>query len=109
MLQQNFKSADELKLSEPTHQAAIKVLGMMERGEINDQFSMQSWLQPHPTDATKCQRCISGWVSKEGGNCINLPLALICPQDYQSGKYTIEQATHALRSYLVTGTPDWRT
>lgn len=107
MLQQNFKSADELDLPATTHQAAIKVLGMMERGEINDQFSMRIWQRPHPTDTTKCQRCIGGWVNKEGGNCNYFPLALTCPPDYQADKYTIEQATHALRSYLVTGTPDW--
>lgn len=103
MLQQNFKTAEELGLSAKTHETAIKVLKMMECGEINSQnFTMTRFgLCSEP-------RCIGGWINHLAPGQQPLPESVTCPDGFQiRGRYTIEHATHALRSYLVTGTPDW--
>lgn len=103
MLQQNFKTAAELDLPVKTHEAAIKVLKMMEVGEINSQnFTMRRF------GLVTAPRCIGGWVHHLApGAASSLSMELTCPRGYPDGRYTIEHAKHALRSYLVTGTPDW--
>lgn len=110
MLQQNFKTAAELSLPPATYEGAIKVLGMMERGEIKpEQFTMMSaHITRQINGVMQCQSCIAGWVHQvtntiPGG----LPYNLVCPTGYQYDKYSLEQAMHALRTYLVTGTPEW--
>lgn len=110
MLQQNFKTAAELSLPPATYEGAIKVLKMLERGEIKpEQFTMVVGHRVRQVNGElHNQSCIAGWVHQVTNKVpCGLPYSLVCPPDYQHDKYSLEQATHALRSYLVTGTPDW--
>lgn len=125
MLAQNFKAAEELGLTERGRDALIRVLGMMDRGELKDTprgcfipngFNMGvTWYE------NECGTvgCIGGWAGFYGpsggalgdfcipGHAHKLG-ELFCPEGWcVTGKYSVKQATHALRAYLVTGTPDW--
>lgn len=127
MLAQSFKTADELGLREEGLQALIQVLGMMERGELNwterntpikNGFNMSRLYE-----RTECGTvaCIAGWCCLISQDCDLYGITraslndeqrdaihnLFCPQGYPTGLYTVEQAQHALRSFLVTGVPEW--
>jgi hypothetical protein len=78
MLARSFKSAEELGMKEVERDALITVLGMMERGEIEDQkFNMNryffvkplitvSWDNSHPEDC-RTPACICGWANHVSG------------------------------------------
>ncbi len=123
MLMQNFKTAADLGISEPEQAALIKVLGMLERGDLIDAevgaacdngFNMQTQGRGCGTPA-----CIGGWVatligarqmeyvdrylpSKEA----NEGLSSLYYSDHAL-RAKAKQATTALRSYLTTGDPRW--
>lgn len=122
MLAQNFKTAANLDITDRELSALIKVLGMMERGELVDveQFVRCDNGFNMGTQGMGCgtPACIGGWAanlmgihqltyvdsylaSKKSGHGLN--------ELYwnYSGRPNVEQAATALRSYLTTGNPHW--
>lgn len=118
MLANSFKSAEELKITECEQRALVKVLGMLERGELVE--SGKAPTVPNGfnmgvlrTEA-KCGTvgCILGWAIMVDNQafprgCTHVTIPLFTPHNYWTKSYTVAQAAHALRTYLVTGTPDW--
>jgi hypothetical protein len=134
MLAPNYMTANELRISDELHAALIKVLGMFERGEMefaeyNDGFLSNvrtgfnlavGWAH------TECGTvgCYAGWASIFMGvdysdaltNYITTPgIANLffggCHTKrpkFALSTVNIEQATHALRNYLITGDPRWK-
>lgn len=119
MLARNFLTAEQLAISGAEHNALTKVLGMLERGElehtqggqIENGFNMHS--TAHNDCGTCC--CIGGWAailmsrhpndyvySKAPGNPLH-PLYW----HRTSPLITTAQAAVALRNFLVTGKPNW--
>jgi hypothetical protein len=122
MLAQNFKTADDLEITAEEHGALIKVLGMLERGELVD--ARNGAVCDNGFDMSDCGNgcgtaaCIGGWVASIlkfhqkkyvshsihvdglyglyfGGGCLAYVDA------------TVSQAAIALRSYLTTGNARW--
>jgi hypothetical protein len=115
MLAQNFKTATDLKIKDAGLSALIKVLGMLERGEIEaEKFNMETVGQPDCGTAG----CILGWTRTIGideffglavSACLpplNKPLSALFYTGNAFGA-TREQAATALRSYLTTGDANW--
>jgi hypothetical protein len=130
MLAPNYMTADQLRISDELHAALIKVLGMFERGELvhaeyNDGFLANvrtgfnlavGWAH------TECGTvgCYAGWSSIIMGvpspnvlsNVMTAGLANLFfgsqEHKFPLSTVNIEQATHALRNYLITGDPRWR-
>jgi hypothetical protein len=124
MLAQNFKAPSALKISDVEFEALVKVLGMLERGELiyspapspvatDMGFYMGCQYMQH-----KCGTlaCIGGWVAilthqpdpqryvdqyMEGG-----PLQKLYWQ-YPNSEMSVARAAVALRSYLTYGDPRW--
>ena len=131
MLAQNFKTPADLGLDDKMYEAHIKVLGMLERGDLRheelksgligsgEMFNM-SW----PKVELECGTvaCIGGWVAI---------LAKEDPEDWVSSRHrseqlhrlyyppimstgvglyskiTVEQAAIALRNFLTFGEARW--
>ena len=133
MLAQDFKTAEDLKISEAEWSAAISVLGMFERGEIVHQPPKEyDWGSETPIAAhsfnMECSgvvadcgtiACIGGWIAvlmgRRGGDineyvngtgADNLPLYGLF-WGKTDPEVTAEQAARALRSYLTTGDARW--
>ena len=120
MLMQNFKSADELKISVAEQAALIKVLGMLERGELKhsrDSNVKGDFLFNMGTQGCGCgtPACIGGWVAHLLGEN---QMAYVDKQmdngplnDLYWGRMsdyiTVDQAATALRSFLTVGDPRW--
>jgi hypothetical protein len=128
MLAQNFKTADELGLSEVAYNALVTVLGMLERGEIDaEHFDMDEWWAPGRDQRGRfCGSvgCIGGWAvfvaerAGHGSECWKSPRPahpreltpwneLFYPLDLDAWFATPAQAAHALRNYLISGNPQW--
>ena len=134
MLAQNFKTAAELGLDQPSYDAHVKVLHALERGEmihtkIERHYDGTYLIEPqvpngfnmgprsYVCNSGTC-RCILGWadVYTEGGK-VNLSTKPMTPS--QADAYarlvnpnnandrTVDEAAHALRTYLVTGEAEW--
>lgn len=126
MLAQNFMKATELEIAESELQALIKVLGLLERGELthtpcSDQIKGECFSMNMTHAKTDCgtAHCIGGWVAT---------ITNVDPSKYvysnQFGKIgklyfpwgqvegwsqiTTEQAASALRSFLTHGDPRWK-
>lgn len=130
MLAQNFKTAADLGISNTNLEALIKVLGMLERGELqhtpdpetfegSDGFNMADY-NFSDTNACGTVHCIAGWCDRlfktdfVGLHMISPPEGLPHSlNDLFSGapgknwNTTAGQAAVALRSYLTTGDPNW--
>lgn len=134
MLAQNFKSADELRLTEAQYNALKKTLVLMETGKIkhvdNEElsypivhftftghFNMNEWLAVGECGTIACiggtaelvgglrQRSLSNAAERNHDlNCLFYP-----PRLLHWNKITVTQAAHALRSYLTTGEAEWKT
>ncbi len=134
MLAQNFLSPAALRLTKAQHDALVRTLGMLERGElayapfapiqlpsdrqlVNHQpglFNMNSW---HRTQACGTVHCIGGTAELLGGEGLfdayehNEALHdLFYPYPVPMGQWehiTTAQAAMALRSYLTTGAACW--
>jgi hypothetical protein len=129
MLAQNFLSAADLDIGPPeVLDALIKVLGMLERGElihvpvvrfkirpyesatIPKYFNM-SWVTSHSKACgTAC--CIMGFAQCILNKDIYVPREhelnkLFFPQDRNLHEITTDQAARTLRGYLTTGEVDW--
>lgn len=122
MLAQNFKTAEELKITTAEQESLISVLHMLDRGELK----WTLWDTPIPhgfnmsrvLDELECGTvgCICGWARKLNpdakfekykGTALE---KLFMPAGWSNGTdggFTVEQAAHALRTYLVTGEPEW--
>lgn len=112
MLMQTFLSAKELGIDERLHESLIKVLGMLERGEIKPKcFTMRlpEWsLYNEPTCSTPC--CILGWARVVGKKrYLGIDHQLFYPSDGNSVGYEANptQAARVLRHYLATGEVTW--
>lgn len=124
MLAQSFKSAAELQISEAEQDALIKVLGMLERGEIDaEHFNMDSYLNECGTVG-----CIAGWAYLVSNEAAFPEVSRDCPKSPARGQHALmklfrcglgdlfarpsrktspDQAAIALRSYLTTGEANW--
>jgi hypothetical protein len=131
MLAQSFKSATDLRITEPEQRALIQVLGMLERGELrhveeqtecDDGFNIGTQGQGCGTPA-----CIGGWAArlmgkKDEREYVNsrmvrsrrMPVSGERPESGLSTLYwgyigdpDTSQAAIALRSYLTTGDARW--
>lgn len=134
MLAQNFKTPADLRLTDLEFEALVKVLGMLERGELKhgdfkrrepgDWFNMKSY---GLTDKCGTIGCIAGWA-RVVSNGVAFPWAesdtanplynftakknlrtLFIPSLMAScwDKITPAQAAIALRNYLTHGEARW--
>lgn len=136
MLAQNFKTAADLSISDVELDALIKVLGMLERGEIpfatcpenlsgfrphGEGFNMGPYLKEGECGTVAC---IAGWAHVVSGRRAFEWVETLCPPNTVTDdlhelfhvdsityrkRLTIKppQAARALRSYLATGKPNW--
>jgi hypothetical protein len=130
MLAQNFKTADDLGLTDQHLDALIKTLALMDSGklthvinydyvwangrtEFTAHFNMADWSAPSEC-GTVC--CIGGTAEYVGNisfgeikNTNQKLHDLFYPYVVEAGwdKITIAQAAIALRSYLTTGDARW--
>ena len=125
MLAQNFKTAIDLGITSAEHDVLIKVLGMLERGElVHDRrgtgrlpngFNMDHW-----GSQTECGSvgCIYGWcrfVGKSDMLFEKEPPAVkrlfrvdhLHDEVKQWSDITPDQAASALRNYLTLGEARW--
>lgn len=128
MLAQNFKTPAELQITDAEFEALVKVLGMLERGDIKpSKFSMH-----HPGDQDTwtiddcgTPACIAGWARYVAGDRIfdraayspspysqelsNLFMMGRARCDWPASPFlaTPHQAAIALRGYLTTGQTRW--
>lgn len=111
MLARSFLTPTELKIRVKEFDALGKVLGMLERGELNQGFVMDEW----PGIGCGTVGCIGFWTEKLIGEEVkwydNLQLNNLFfinerIRNYYDGVGP-EHAAHALRNYLTTGKADW--
>lgn len=121
MLAQNFKSATDLRIEDRELDALIKVLGMLERGELKDAkspneqgenlFHMGEWGNGCGTAA-----CIGGYVAMllrqdQAEYVAHRHSASLHDLFWGKGSFRDGAKTHqaaaALRSYLTTGEANW--
>src|ERR1700688_2206448 len=116
MLAQNFKTPADLRLNDKGFEILLKVLGMLERKEIEDnKFSMSMVRSECGTAA-----CIKGWCQTiaadnnmfslfEESSCRHTlelnKLFMYC--DERRHAVTMEQAAMGLRNYLTFGQARW--
>jgi hypothetical protein len=123
VLAQNFKTAKELDLADVEFEALVKVLGMLERGEIaREEFHMGHFRHECRTPA-----CICGWAHHISAGkafpeltCSLGPMILyrrfssalvdlfrLTAARGSGGEITPPQAAIALRNYLTHGEARW--
>lgn len=124
----NFKSAEELGLSKINHEALIAVLLKMERGELvegfdngREVFNMACVLSKRECGTVGCiagwayvlsgERAFKAFVVGEspinGGNFTELGNLFYGPRGVSLDDLTLDQARHALSTYLTTGHAEW--
>ena len=124
MLAQNFLDPDVLGVSPAAQTALIKVLGMLERGELHhcrrgDDIRPNGFnLANHRVElACGTVACIAGWADivarprrlnllRQAAKSTALA-DLFAPDDFSWHAITPEQAACALRNYLTLGEPLW--
>ena len=136
MLAQNFKTPVDLNLTDPEFEALVKVLGMLERKELQHS-DLNHHSAPYPTPATApntfnmlrwdcgTAHCIGGWAGVLiGDHGVSLSLKtgpgygdglsdLFYPSPrnhgikIDTGDITEDHAAIALRNYLTFGEPRW--
>jgi hypothetical protein len=123
MLAQNFKAPTDLGISDAEFDALVKVLGMLERGEIEQsRFCMGSLSLP----TCRTPACIRGWARFEAKNVFietdnhppelkklffldshaTLKLIMAFPGRFNEPIST-GSAAIAVRNYLTHGEPRW--
>ncbi len=136
MLAQHFKTAEELGISSDEFDALLKVLGMLERGELTHVIPKRAGILPNYdkgftghfnmireaiNDDCGTVACIlgtarvlfgmhlfPGWEGKGGALPKNLH-SLFFPISVSAFKLiTTDQAAIALRNYLTSGDPLWK-
>lgn len=125
MLAQNFQTPAALGISGVEFEALVKVMGMLERGELKhcgggnpetQKIKMGFSMSTAQCD-TACGTagCIGGWAASVMG--IN-PIVYVHDNDHCPGLYSLywgyprsnvtpEQGAIALRNYLTHGEPRW--
>jgi hypothetical protein len=125
MLAQNFLDPEVLGISPAAQAALIKVLGMLERGELHhcrrgDDIKPNGFnLANHRVElACGTVACIAGWADivarprrlnllRQAAKSTALA-DLFAPDDFSWHAITPEQAACALRNYLTLGEPLWQ-
>lgn len=126
MLAQNFKSADDLEISDEQKDALIKTLVLMETGKLRHvpfkQLAERTYDDPkydglfnmaHSYIVTDCGTvaCIKGTAELISGVSFytgEMPPQMVALFYWWKGvDPSVEQAATALRSYLTTGDPQW--
>lgn len=126
MLAQNFKTAAELGISEVEIQSLIKVLGMLERGEIDAaHFSMMNYRREEACGTVGClcgwAHMVSsaafpevssevGWTTTLLGERLNEATKSLFAIGCNFNAWAAAEPRHAalaLRSYLTTGDARW--
>ncbi len=128
MLKPAFLSAEILGLAEEEREAAIKVLGSMERGEIT--YHSSSSIRPYPRRGFNmkiyysagmfggCLACWGGLVAMEMGMASmfapswllhhgSLGFKELC-FEFVSDDVSVERAAEAGRNFLTLGSPLWQ-
>lgn len=119
MLAQNFKSAEELMISEDERNALIQVLGMLERNELvhcnpwhtsrRNGFNMGIvWEE----DDCGSIGCIYGWATalNKSATFLDPPpavLKLFMFGDARRFDMPTEEAAMGLRNFLTAGSANW--
>lgn len=124
MLAQNFKTPIELKITDAEFDALYKVLGMLERGEV-DHTDARTPTIPNGFNMAVVRRshrcgtaaCIFGWARTVNPmmtgtgtpGLFELFTAINFKVHHQLDleKVTVSQAAIALRNYLTHGEPRW--
>jgi len=127
MLAQNFKTPADLKISDAEFGALVKVLGMLERGDLK---TVEYGPPTGPFDfnmscsgiSSECGTvaCIGGWVAvlmgRKGDDIARyvndqesdgVLAPLYWPDEVGALDATAPQASVALRNYLTHGEPRW--
>lgn len=129
MLAQNFLTAADLGLRDIEHAALVRVLGMLERGELRHHPWSPPWQNPlsprsfcglfnmsHWAENTECGTvaCIGGTAELIGGFTFSsifdnhaLDTLFYPPRSLRYEIITPAQAAAALRNYLTHGAADW--
>jgi hypothetical protein len=108
MLAPCFKTADELGLNPTQRDALIKVLGMLERGELYEiqycEGSISSAADPKAFSMRGWGTCICGHAKRfsEWDSAVTSQSGPTGNLFYRTGM-NMAQATMALRDYLTTG------
>ena len=131
MLAQNFKTAEELGMEKGAYEAHLKVLKLLEQGEVThiSVFGKRAWGLEEPIsngfnmapvwieDSCGTVGCLLGWAHYFGASKVNAFMTsgtseqrtaynrLTMPT--RADSRTVDEAAHALRTYLVTGKADW--
>jgi hypothetical protein len=137
MLAQSFKTAAQLQISKAEHETLVKVLGMLERGEIKpspqrgrslgflplDKLADYEIAEPeffdmrHVICASDCGTscCILGWAQYVSDDAVfnynhsNRGLGYLFYPNREGVDCTNpQQGAMALRNYLTSGFPRWR-
>jgi hypothetical protein len=119
MLAQNFMTATDLGITDPELDALIKVLGMLERGEIpEEKFRMHTVGRPECGSAG----CLLGWMKTVDHSAgVSLEIKWCSSHRFDQifspnppiffqricREATTATAAIALRSYLSTGKANW--
>lgn len=123
MLAQNFKTPAELHITDDEFNALVKVLGMLERGEIAElpRHATMSYVTPTAAPTMFYMRyteiesdcgtacCILGWAQHVGGRQLfstsfdSALGRLFAGRDVRDP----ELGARALRNYLTTGEANW--
>lgn len=134
MLAQNFKTADELEISEEQHDALRKVLVLLETGKLryvpyeqldfspgehvfSGHFNMTTFGDNHACGTAACIAGTAQLISGVKFVGMDRPEGLSdlfyaesldhSGPDDPLDKITVDQAARALRSYLTTGDARW--
>lgn len=131
MLARTVLTPEQLEITPGVHAAILTLLGMMERGELVHVGFRDSTNEPHvpwPRVGQFNMNCWVGYGDCGTVHCIGGSLELLAPAEgclqspHAMGLYhlfypdldsdwaniTVAQAAAALRNYLSTGQPEWK-
>ena len=136
MLAQNFKTPADLGISDAEFEALVKVLGMLERGEIKNTPPRARYIVGAPIHVTECERapthfsmgyevayhdcgtscCIMGWARwvgdddrlfRDATSINHSAQPLFYPYNDGILERRVGIGAIALRNYLTHGEPRW--
>jgi hypothetical protein len=121
MLARTFLMAKELRCSEIERQAAIEVLGMLERGELRFVQISRDWrevldepLVSNAFNISRWSHCMAGWMEEMKGRPLSQQCQarwedLFAPDGFETipEQYPPERCARALHAKLTTGKAIW--